>query len=434
MSDLFIKVHDDLPVFRIDAGEKMVLYTPGYFLKTRAIPLDELRYLLQNPGIEEDIETKYGLQDLLKKAGEAKGKWEIQRKIPFSAECLTIHVGNECNLDCSYCYSKKENTGNKDLSGFPDIESIELIFNHIAHKLRGIGRKVTVVYHGSGEPSFHWKKLVESFNKISLLADRNNLQVFNYIASNGSLTKSQAYWLASNMNLIGISCDGPPDIQEMQRARSSKKYLSTRELCNRITSQSGRFELRVTITKDTINRQKEITRYLIDELNAETIRIEPVYLAGDKGFKEEDADVFFDNYIKSRNYAKQKGVKLYFSGVRLNEIHGTYCDVLRNTLRLTPDGLTRNCFCYIKNNAEFVTGRCLLSQHKFYINSEINELKIKASQIPNGCNDCINIFHCSRGCPDFCIFREEEKDSKLNSFRCRLHKLITVEEIISCTI
>jgi len=237
----------------------------------------------------------------------------------------------------------------------------------------------------------------------------------------------QADWLAENMDVIGISCDGPPDIQKMHRPVQSGKYLSLKTLSERIVEKEGRFEVRVTITKDSIRRQTEIVRYLIEELKAETIRIEPVYLAGANGFQENDAELFFNNYIEAWNYADQNGVNLDYAGVRLNELHGTYCDVLRNTLRITPDGLTRNCFSFMKNDPEFITGVCSDNPSDFRISSLIDEIKIKALQIPDECNDCINVYHCSRGCPDFCIF--QEKETQLNSFRCRLNQLITVSRI-----
>jgi uncharacterized protein len=431
MSELFKKIHDTLPVFQIDNGEEIIFYTPGYYLIIKATELNDSLLFLKHPITTEKQNQNNDLLNLLSKAEEVRFRWETNKKIPFSPECLTIHAGIECNLNCSYCYSKTENTGNKDLSGFPAIRSVEMICENIAEEVRQNSGRLTVVWHGSGEPTWHWHQLVEMYKYISAFSVSRNFRIFNYIATNGCLSLEQVDWLAENMDVIGISCDGPPDIQRMHRSGQSGKYLPLKELTRRIIEKEGRFEVRVTVTKDSISRQSEIVRYLIEELKADTIRIEPVYLAGDNGFQEKDAELFLENYIEALNFADQNGVKLDYAGVRLNELHGTYCDVLRNTLRLTSDGLTRNCFSFMKNDPEFITGRCSETHREFHISSGIDEIKKKTLKIPSECNDCINVYHCSRGCPDYCIY--QEKDQQLNSFRCRLHQLITVEEIKACS-
>jgi hypothetical protein len=103
----------------------------------------------------------------------------------------------------------------------------------------------------------------------------------------------------------------------------------------------------VTITKNSIAKQLEITHYLIHECCAKKIRIEPVYLAGENALTDYDAGSFVEHFMMALAYADQHNVELSYSGVRLEEIHGSYCDVLRNTLRLTSDGMTRNCFCFM---------------------------------------------------------------------------------------
>lgn len=427
MSELYKKIGDKLPVYKIACGKEMVLYTPGFYVRLKSIPDSELLYLLEDPGKIEDLNTRNDLHKLLKMADEALTRWESQKRTLFLPECLTIHAGTECNLNCIYCYSKNESTGNKTLSGFPDLSSVKMMSEHLAEAVKDRSGRMTVVYHGSGEPTFHWEQLVESFNCISEVARHHKLQIFNYIATNGCMSAGQADWLSENMDLIGISCDGPPDIQRNQRQGNSGVYLSVEELCERILKKGGNFEVRVTITKDTMSRQEEIVKYLIENLNSRTIRIEPVYLTGGDAFQEKDADIYFKYFVRARDFAEKHSVKVDYSGVRLDELHGTYCDVLRNNLRLTAEGLTRNCFSFMKNNAEFVTGRCLSDQSGYYINSEINELKKKAFRIPHECNDCINVYHCSRGCPDFCIYPEASNSRGLNAFRCRLHQLITVE-------
>lgn len=427
MNDQFVKVHDQLPVFKIDLGNQMILYTPGYFFKTNNVPLHELKLIFKNPDLGGENVSRDEILNLLNRSRDALNRWESQKNEPFEPECLTIHAGSDCNLNCTYCYAKIDITGNDKIVGFPSLNSIQTLSRFIADKAKG---KFTVVYHGSGEPSFHWKQLVDSYNSISIIAKKNNLQIFSYISTNGCLTEAQIDWLVENMSLIGISCDGTPAIQKKQRSRDAVKYLLIEEVCKRITDKGGEFDIRTTITKETMALLPEIASYLIISCKAKNIRIEPVYLAGENALLEKDADEFFRQFNIARELATQYHVTLGYAGLRLDELHGTYCDVLRNNLRLTAGNVTRNCFCFMTDDENYITGRCSEDPTGYLISHEIQNLKSKALQIPAECHDCINIFHCSRGCPEFCLFDNEDHISgKLNPFRCRFHQLLAVHRI-----
>lgn len=427
MNDLFSKVHDKLPIFNIDLGQSQIIYTPGYFLTINRTSLIDIRNLLNSPENIKNRNLQLAVTSLISMSKHSVINWESIKDEQFAPECLTIHVGNECNLNCEYCYSKQNS--NDNLKGFPSIETIQLALEYILKNNTRKSDKITIVYHGSGEPSFHWEKLVDSYNKISKFAEKNNLQLFSYIATNGCLTKKQTVWLAKNMNLIGISCDGPPEIQVRQRGAKNSSYLAIDEVCKLILSKGGQFDIRVTITPKTIEKQLEVVKYLIHDCKAKRIRIEPAYLVKN-AFQVEDSEIFYNNFKTAQNYTNSKGALVEYSGVRIEEQHGTYCDVLRNTIRLTPEGLFRNCFCDFGSNEAFTIGSININKLKLKIRNDINELKRKASWIPEECNNCINIFHCSRGCPDFCIFESKNnKKNILNPFKCKLHQLITVNKI-----
>lgn len=432
MHDLFTRVHGTLPVFKIRLGRQMVLYTPGYSIKTGEIASGELQSLFTDPSVIADRELRIPVTALLEKAEDVNRKWEMQKRMPFTPECLTIHVGHDCNLNCAYCYAALEKTGNRDITGFPGSDSIETVAGYIVESINRHSQRLTVAYHGSGEPALHWNLLTGAYNRIARIAGQKEIQLFSYIATNGCLEEGHIDWLAEHMDLIGVSCDGPPDIQMAQRKAGHKQYMPIEKVCQRILDKGGRFDIRVTVTRDTVMRMPEITEYLIEKCGAKNIRMEPVYLAGEKAFKEDDADVFFDQLIKSGKIAEKHGAGFGYSGIRMEELHGTYCDVSRNTVRLTADGKTRNCFCFMSDREEFKTGRYKESKSLFSIRTDISELKSKAYRIPDDCNKCINVYHCSRGCPDFCLFENGYHERRqLNPFRCRLHQLIAVDHAIA---
>ena len=435
MNDLFTRVDNQVPVFKIRLGHQMVLYTPGFSIKTGEITSGDLKSFFRNPSAIADNELRILIFNLIERAKAVTKKWEMQKQTPFTPECLTIHVGNACNLNCTYCYASLEKTGNRNIVGFPGSETIAFVSKYIAERVARNSQKLTVAYHGSGEPTLHWDQLTNAFRNISRIAEQKKIRLFNYIATNGCLEEGKTDWLAEHMDLIGISCDGTPDIQSAQRKTGLIHCPPIEKVCERILDKGGKFDIRVTVTRDTVLRMAEITEYLIEKCRARNIRIEPVYLAGDNSFKEDDANSFFDQLIKSEEIARKHGVGFGYAGIRMTELHGTYCDVSRNTIRLTADGKTRNCFCFLSDKEEYITGTYNESQSSFSLRADIDEIKSKAYHIPEECHNCINVYHCSRGCPDYCLFENGcNERHQLNPFRCRLHQLIAVDSAIATAI
>ena len=434
MNDLFQKIHKFLPLFAVDCGTYTALYTPGSTLKIGKIKHHDLIEFLEKPEFAGSSVIRDGFTSMLRCAAEVSAKWERKKQEDFYPECLTIHVGSDCNLNCSYCYSRKGGEDNKILRGFPDHNSIITLFRYILKMRADRPGVVTIVFHGSGEPTFHWQKFVNSLRDISEIARLAGQKIFCYLATNCCLDERQVDWLADNIDLIGISCDGPQSARQGQHDIYGKKFLSTERVCRRIYEKGGKFEIRATVTPDTIMKLKEITAYFVEECRAETIRVEPVFLAGENGFKTGDADFFFRIFSEAQDYAEIRGTTLGYAGVRMEELHGAFCDVLRNNLRLTTDDVSRNCFWFMSDNKDYITGSLKRERSSFSLNPGIREIKEKAAGIPETCNDCINIFHCSRGCPDYCVFRNDAPDFQfLNAFRCRLHQLFTIERIKSLT-
>jgi radical SAM protein with 4Fe4S-binding SPASM domain len=428
--DTYKKIDDTFPIFCIAHNRAIILYTPGYILRLNHISGFSADDMEDNRFFSEILKNEPNGQFFLDKAKENINKWESTRQVPFSVDCLTIHSGNECNRACKYCYAHDERTGNLDLVGFPDLTAIEILFKRMIKLAKNNSGRISVVYHGSGEPTFHWEKLVKCHESILKVAERHGLRIISYLATNGCLTSFQVEWLAKKMTLIGISCDGNPELQNAQRKPNRICQLTIPDICDRILTLGGHFDIRVTITPETISRQTEIVKYLISECHATNIRVEPVYHAKNNAFLAKDADIFLQHFNAAKNYAALYGAFFTYSGVRISELHGTYCDVLRNNLRLTSDGFTRNCFCFMHDKPMYITGKLECGKILSVEERHLRDLKNRAMLIPDKCKDCINMLHCSRGCPDYCIYYENTpKGGRFNEFRCRLHQLMTLDTI-----
>jgi radical SAM protein with 4Fe4S-binding SPASM domain len=190
---------------------------------------------------------------------------------------------------------------------------------------------------------------------------------------------------------------------------------------------------RVTVTPASMRYQSEIVEYLGGGLGIRKLRLEPMYQGRtdrDDGFEPAQADEFVRYFLVARRVARRIGCHLQLSGVRTAEVHGPYCNVLRDTLQLTPDGTATACFlCTDGRNpceAPMVLGRVDPESGEFVLDEErISTLRRMAATIPARCQQCVNIYHCARDCPDVCLTLGEETDAtRQGGFRCRVQKLL----------
>jgi len=234
MNPLFRKVHSQLPVFIIESDEYAILYTPGDYIKIEKAGNSRLSHLLDYPENISNIQARRKIMKFTDTARETKKKWESLAVRPFRNKCLTIHTGIECNQYCSYCYSKKDKYMNNLITGFPGPAFVEAAFRYMAENRDKEDTGLAVVFHGSGEPTIHWQKICDAFRAVTSMGEKYRIKIFTYLATNGCIDEYQADWLARNIDLIGISCDGPPDISEKQRARDNNRFLPVKKVCERI--------------------------------------------------------------------------------------------------------------------------------------------------------------------------------------------------------
>jgi uncharacterized protein len=352
MQDFSVRrIHKTLPVFRVEREGLCVLYTPGKFAALDPADADLIEQAWSGQGgfINEPTakETAVWIRTQAEKAVSKRRQWVEDI---FKPECLTVYLSNYCNLKCSYCYAAGK--GNRRLGKSAPLPIINREAVHAAALLVAqhctlAGAPFNLVLHGGGEPTLHWER-VKYFEKMTKeIARQAGIGWYGYIATNGVLTEENARWLGRHFTRVGISCDGPPEIQDRQRplyGDGASSFFVERTV-RTIREVRGQFEIRSTITPQTMSRQTDIAQYIIECLGASFMRFEPAYrLFEDEGFFPEQAETFAAYFLQAQKKAQAAGCNLVFSGVRMEEIHGPYCDVLRNVLHLTPDGSATACF------------------------------------------------------------------------------------------
>jgi sulfatase maturation enzyme AslB (radical SAM superfamily) len=437
---------DARPIFRCDCSEYAIFYTPGCLCV-----VDESR--------AAQFEASLGVQEngwageLWRRATAAQIEERRQHAEPFLPECLTLYLNNECNLHCVYCYAASASCSTTRL----DLATIAAAARVVAKNCRQKGCPFSIVFHGGGEPTLHHEQLAGALDCVEAIASEYRVTPFRYVATNGILSEKNARELARRFDLIGLSCDGPPDIQNRQRpsttgAQTARTVTRTAHI---LREEGGRFHVRATITRASLPRQAEIADYICRQLLPAEIYFEPVYVGGrtqtaDR-FEVCQAEEFVSNFLAARTVAWRHGIPLQISGSRPASVHGPYCHVFRDVLSLVPGGVATACFkldeaAHVRAKGA-VVGGMNRETGRFEIEHErIQTLREQLSATPSECASCFNQYHCVRECPDRCglddrvhDFSEElrraaapqRQAGQTAGFRCQLQKALIQTTLIT---
>lgn len=131
----------------------------------------------------------------------------VNKKAPLKIIVKTTH---RCNLECTYCMTESEAE-----KGYMDHKTLENMLRKIAQWNDGF-KFTSLIWHG-GEPLLlgldFYKKAVDIQKTIS------NHKFNNSVQSNGLLLKDYVDFFVDNNFCIGMSLDGPRQIQNKMRPK-----------------------------------------------------------------------------------------------------------------------------------------------------------------------------------------------------------------------
>ncbi len=369
--------------------------------------------------------------DLRQRAVQAHRAWTILHTSPFHPLCLTLYLNNTCNLKCAYCFS--------DPGAYPpahlSLEILQAAAGIVAANCQASRRPMTVVFHGGGEPTLDHALIFQALDWLEDLAARRGLTLFRYLATNGVMSEHLAAQIATRFDLIGLSCDGPPEIQDRQRPlQKAGRHTSSwyvEQTAQVVHSVGKPLHVRVTVTPETLQCQADLADYICRQLKPEEIHVEPIYAGGRAGpglcFEADQAEAYVRAFFGAQSTARRYGVNWLASGSRPAEIHTGYCHIWRNVLNLTPEGVATACFEL--SQAEAVRKRGVelggwdAADGSFDVElPRIHKLRQALRKEPEACITCFNRYHCVRQCPDSCLL---EEGAQTGGFRCRVEAMIT---------
>ena len=308
---------------------------------------------------------------------------------------LTIFVTRDCNLSCKYCYAEKGRLRESINIDFAKAGIDDFVKRHPASK--------EIRFFGGGEPTLRMdiiKNLVSYARKIV----GSELKVG--IQTNGAFSENTCEWIAGNLDEVWISCDGPHEIQDLQRP--FKKGVGSHKVIERNIKYLVRapieLGIRATITSYSNNLQPEIVDYF-HSLGIKKICADHMFGAHTErnGLKKPQPMEYAKQFLKAKMQAEALGISYTsFLISNFDEPSSYNCRACIPYPHLTTDGYVTNCdFAYAKGIGfdDFIYGFFDKEKKKITYHPEKLEIfrKRKVENI-TGCQNCEIKFNCAGFC------------------------------------
>lgn len=347
----------------------------------------------------------------------------------FSPIGLALLLTNQCQLRCTYCYAAAG-----DLP--PQKISLETGYTAIDYTYENLKRlnipKFMISLHGGGEPTFPWKTL----RALVAYAKEKPIPTEFNITSNGVWSEQQTKWIMAYISSVGISMDGSPYSQDLQRPMLSGKGSSrwVMRTLKMMEANHHSFGLRLTAIPP-FDRLIEDIRYLCENTQCKQMQVEAAFNTrrGEEGQPElEEGLEFLQVFFAAQRLAEQYGRTLRCAGSDVDKITSISCGSPFNTLVVNPQANIVTCFEVVNNShplAQLATiGR--ITPQGVQIDEEArSNLRQKIDARRASCRDCF----CYWICAGDCLIRSFSPDPNSHlkhGARCELNRVLLREMLL----
>lgn len=396
--DNIIKVDDN--VYFVPMQQAMISLTEEKQRQLQQMDTNEQDDYLS--WVAEQVKTKINFKYEIKK---------VQR--PEYCKAAEVLLTDKCNLACKYCYSggyRSEKTMSEEFCR----EMVKKLFLN-AYISKVSGKKEDTVYllfHGGGEPTQAWERLVFTVEYAKELSNKYKIKVSFAIASNGVFSQEKLDYLMNNKFKFRISIDGIGKVNDITRRSidNNSVYDVIANNLDQLNESGLTFFTASVVTPENIDEMYHFVEYGIKRWNN---------LYDMRFFMLEETELTQANEMNLVNMVKFQELLYKTRELMIKEKIGTY-----QKYSSLEDYLVRNhkgsCMPSIMHMPVFnVNGDILrCNAHVFDPNAKIGELKdgklvfdstvyprlcanIKG-KVNEECNHCIANQYCEFGA-DSCV-------------------------------
>ncbi|MBT9132432.1 MAG: Anaerobic sulfatase-maturating enzyme [Syntrophomonadaceae bacterium] len=323
---------------------------------------------------------------------------------------LVLHLTDNCNLRCRYCYIEgniPKNYERRNMSAEVAEKAIDK-FGQII-KARNFPKPPTIIFYG-GEPLINWKTLkhcldyVRRKQKIGFLP----LRLGKLLITNGTLVTAEiAKELRRHRVSVAVSIDGPKEIHDLNRVyRNGKGSFEDTIRGFRILGKEGLSpSVSGVLNKESVDNPLYIVRWIIEKLNAKALGFNHVSIFPGSPYDPVYEEKFGDALIKVQEMIQSDYPKVYerrfnrkinnFLDRRLLHADCTGCG---EQMVCSPDGQLGVCQAYMGTRKTFKRD-CFNQNYDPNQDPMFIEWSYRSPLNMTQCYECPALATCGGGCP-----------------------------------
>jgi len=413
------RIHPVLPIFAVSDGLRHVLYIPGHIMPAKGSLVHDLQVAWATGATDvKDRQLIRIIESLTTTATAVQNAWTKQHAAPFVPVCLNVQLPYACNQSCVYCYTREIRQPAR-----LDRRAIAAATRIVVANCASQCVPLQVDIQGLGEPTLCWEDLQWCVAHTSEQACAAGVPWSGHLSTGGQFDPALATWIGEHFTHMTVSCDGPPDIQDACRPRKDGRSASNLLAASIVSLASANMalEARVTITSANCTRLPEVVEFIARDLAISAIRLEPIFFPFPSAERLPDPEVLAEACLDACSAGSRFGVDVTIASPDLLQLHGEYCQAARQTLRVLPDGTAINCLhgSTVAQRRSAIIGRYVSSTDQFLLDHlEASHQRAMVGDVPSQCRSCLNVYHCTRSCPDSC----PEDVALQSTWRCRFQR------------
>ncbi len=246
------------------------MYTPGLAMRVSERYKDALCSHFRHGNALSGRLAETALM-LTQAAAQTVAARETLATAAYRPTSLLLYLSNTCNCACAYCFTRPR-PHHPAVNEAAARAAIDLV----AQNARERRQLLRVHFHGGGEPTLH----LELIERLAAYArNRGDFPVEIVLSTNGVLPRGEVPRLARFTDLVRISCDGPPDVQDALRrdCAGEATFAAVAATIDGLHELNVRLAIRATITRASVSRQREIVEFFFDRFSVSEIYFEPVF-------------------------------------------------------------------------------------------------------------------------------------------------------------
>lgn len=320
----------------------------------------------------------------------------------FAPSTVTLCLTSRCNLRCKYCYAYG-GSGSRDMPWEVARSAIDTVLHNATARNAD---KVTIAFHGGGEPTQAMPLIRQCADYGRMASDRARVGCRLSLGTNGVVPPEDIRWIAHNIDSITLSLDGTPELQNRQRPTWSGEpsWDDVVRTLHILDEEGAAYGIRVTITQHAEGRIPEIVSRLSDIAVASRIQLEPMDNSGRGAHHGEDlpsVQGIVNGLLAAWPIARARARELEVGGTNPSQLTCQYCALCQDSMVVSERGLITACYETIHRAdprqqvftiGEVRKGRISISQARAL------DLRRESLGLKTSCAECWARYSCAGDC------------------------------------